>query len=1649
MFNPFKNHKVFKSLFSISFFLFLLLITNTLTSCTKTGIQGGDLKNRFTGISKIAPLSPTSIQLQWSLDSRYTAFKIYSGGADTPLKTETFSQSIIQNLAAGTTYSFTVTGVKSDGTGAEDGFDKSASATTLTNFSGINMGMLGGITNNSIKWKFKPQNELVTYRLYHIKRNGTWDFTKYTDSQISADTITLTASSLAGGTAYCFIIIAEYADGTSEPSKTNLTEINAAAPCVSTENGIPPADVKMNSTIPGTFPWFNITGGADTNTTVEIRLTSNDQLIASRKGAGEVRSSISLPPGLTQFYSITSTAYGKATSNITLEPTPAASRSGGAYLRSLVDDRTKDKGPLYPQLLNNGKGIQNLGAKIVKGDFNCDGIPDVAIAAPNSTPFGNPASPYIDINHRIKTGALIVYYGKKTDTFDSNGIKTGSTFALNTSPIPLPDNVAPAPQLIYFPMDSSNTTLGYQMAVGNINGDCQDIGNTDANGNLITNNNYCDTLWSNAKAPGQGDKALGIPSADNITTCDDLAVSSKENNGAVYVFYGNSLNGLATSSGTKTYGTNDFACVANGSCQAMKYTASGINNYGENLSTITNFGKALVFGDYNNDGFDDLAISANNGSQGEILVLSGSPTGLYPADQNVFPNISKANVTSNGNNILLAQSSVGDNFADSGTGFSLATAHDSRLCTGPGATAAAVNANGYRPVLPINPNNGTLYPNSANSSDDRLSGYNYDFTKCDDLVIGSPNVQGNRGSIFSCAAILSNSSANVISKWACQEHVPSTAVAGDQYGYSMIGIKNFNSYPMNTRTNANADIAGSVFVGSPGYNSNKGRVYGYYITPLATQLKPNTADASGIGGIQMILSEATTATSVGSVNQITSTHMITATQVVACNSSNTNKASSTKWWQLAQAARTNTSSCNHQSIDMSPALADAQFGKAFGVIPDVDANNASSGNRALNYLGAPMLAVAAPNATVLSSSGTTNIIEHGLVKLFKLDISNAVLQGTSGYPEYVNSTIGFVYGGGLNPFGPSTIYAKDQAFYGHFGLGGIVGGYFNEEKSAPFVQIIAGADGNNPGGVASNGSVSVFKTLTKQLNYTEQKCSGTCQSNVKDLEVNYNTSIETAYHYEMAQVVGDLNGDGYQDVVARAIVGDNVNIAVFYGSATGLVRSPAPSKLATGLQPLLLSFAADPYMGIQFAKIGSVNGDNFDDLLLIGSQGAYIYYGSFTGLVANVDPATAPNGTYPLWFGKSDATAAYNIFTNTTSTSIVGDITTTGFETKSYNFGNSGIAAEDFNGDGYADIAIGYKETATKNSILVFYGGANGLQVNKTDHAGIIQSGDVVNWTPSWSTNSTNCPLPTLATNGCLYWSANSNSVCTGGTCQILKIDSVSGYGFGNTITSMPPDKSSDSSNKLGSLVVSDLNPATGYSSLYIFTGTSTQMRKPNAMPMVNMNSSVVNSRINITQVAYAGDVNGDKVPDLIVTSSNDALNNDTAVRVLYGQAGNPVSYTSALVDSFTVINFINNTTALSYGMGVARAGDFNMDGYEDILLNVPKGNNTSTTTTVSQTGYVLVAFGGPNGIRKSSTVNAVSSPSITPKCYGGAVSAAICEPYQIFLPSGLTNEFTYISPNSAGDINGDGIIDILIGGFGRNNIYGNGYATGVVYVLY
>lgn len=1569
--------------FSILLWFF---IGSSLISCAKVGLQGTTLPSTFEGVQGAVPISPTTIRLSWTLQARFSEYRIYRKGFTNPLKVVTFATADITGLAPDTFYEFSVTGVVSD-TKEEIGYTKFTTVKTLPNFAGIpSVGGAKPQANGAVEVQWVNLGSNITYKVFARRENESWNLNAPVATVVNAEVAAI--ESLTSGARYCFWVMAHYLDDTKEPLNVSDAYLNLKAPCVLVQSLLPnPPTVKINSVFTGSRPWFTSYGNPDYTAEIIDRVTNTR--VAGLRGEGEFRAEQPLTQGLKDLYVRVSD--GSKTSVVDLQ---MDGKAGSEILKGKKPLIKTLEGagaptPLLPRLIGGGLGMQELGKDMVVGDFNCDGLKDVAISAPRATP-------YISSGSVESTGAVAVYYGFDPPPVDNgNGGVIDLLPGLKTDVAPNPDASAPFPQLIYYTGMTTNARMGTRLARGNVNGDCfsrYKAALAETPDSKTDRVGLCDDLYTPTVQPINPNKA------SKIFSCDDLAIQG--NDGSVFMVFGDPVKGLVSGAGGNAFGFNETTCDPTSfKCRPGKYKEA-----------TTKSVHSITLGDFNNDGYDDLAMAVELTTplKRQVQILRGDRSGLFPNS-----NTAKAHAVIDAaslpagvwdtNVAMTAAESISEEF-----GYAIGTAYNSRDCVAHGGFV-------FRPPPPF-----------GFGEAPRAKGF--DFTKCDDLVIGIPERAAGRGSVLACKGVQSDTASDKqkIESWECRESYPNLSagvspeavnVEAKRYGASILGVPNQNGYPLTSgvigTTNNTPKIAGAVFVGAPNSTvsgaTNAGVVFGYYVTPRSTDFLN--------GGIYAVLKPQ---------------QAVLAVNRVACNSRNDN----------VDLFGGTVFGCENQLIHTNPPEAGVLFGSSLGSVEDIESTSR----------GIPSFAVGAPNRTVASSNGQRQIAGHGVIYLYKPEVTFGFENNgatridspqlsdneTSCAPSSTGCTW---YSGGVNPFGASIIYAPDLTVGAQFGSGGIVGADFNGDGQG---DLLVGAPFQSAPAYY-NGSAFMFRS------------QGTFAAavNTVDQTLNPNFSKELNYKYERAKIIGDINGDGYDDVMTHISVANTIELVVFYGSPSGLITTPLPSRNPLfPTDPVKLVVDLDTGFGREFHKIGSVNGDSYDDMLIIGSSASYIFYGSSSGVVASTPPAIAPVGQNPLRFATS---AGVNF--NSSGSLQGGSASDASGSYANFNPANRSVAFGDFNGDKFSDFAIGSTSVVTpltggaymtginKGRVFVFYGSGSGPQTDRT--TGVI--------------NMSSTAYPVKVTDPC-----DTTNVCS---VQILASNDTATQTaqFGWNVVGVS-SLDVDDGETFDELVVSDPGFNANRGRVYLFKGTAKGLNPTPVQKLDAAAANIVNSKFG-TSVISAGDINGDGTGDLVVSAPGSAQVGGPRVYIYYSRkvAGANVFYgfpaqSLPTTDLFsgTGANLRLSENALhvstadprpqsilstdffgageGFGFGLAAAGDINDDGYADVVVNMP-GKDYDLEEVLLDTGAVIIYFGGPLGLKIQ------TAPSTTPKCLEGG--SGVCEPALIYLPAREAYEASYLSSSPSGDINNDGVPEVLIGAPGRRHPSGQAFSTGVVYVLY
>jgi hypothetical protein len=432
--------------------------------------------------------------------------------------------------------------------------------------------------------------------------------------------------------------------------------------------------------------------------------------------------------------------------------------------------------------------------------------------------------------------------------------------------------------------------------------------------------------------------------------------------------------------------------------------------------------------------------------------------------------------------------------------------------------------------------------------------------------------------------------------------------------------------------------------------------------------------------------------------------------------------------------------------------------------------------------------------------------------------------------------------------------------------------------------------------------------------------------------------------------IGDVNGDGFDDLVATDPFWDPTNppstsrlrgaIWVFYGSVSGIVAATGSDADA-----VIVSDVDNAEFGSSVSGAGDVNGDGYADLL-VGASGW------------SDDPLQPDEGAVFLFLGSSAGLSATTI----------GDADTTLEGNRTAAFAGQEVAGRgDLNGDGFGDFVLGdylfSDGEFDEGAILVFYGSSSGIPSNPvtalTDHANTLIEGNMV-------------------------------FLGLGGSSMTIASD-VNGDGFADLGVGCPAWGASG---------------ITGEGALLVFHGGSAGLTANPTQPAADAADTIVGANNHPTpytmqfglHVVSAGDVNGDGLGDLIATSNffTNPEPHEGGVFVFLGRSGGIPSSLVSPVEEVADFVIEGNTASLYLGQDRPDAGDVNGDGFSDLVLGASHYANGELNE-----GAVFIYHGGAESLADEADAR-----------YDGQIA----------------DDWLGTTSASAGDVNGDGYDDAVVG---------------------
>ena len=495
---------------------------------------------------------------------------------------------------------------------------------------------------------------------------------------------------------------------------------------------------------------------------------------------------------------------------------------------------------------------------------------------------------------------------------------------------------------------------------------------------------------------------------------------------------------------------------------------------------------------------------------------------------------------------------------------------------------------------------------------------------------------------------------------------------------------------------------------------------------------------------------------------------------------------------------------------------------------------------------------------------------------------------------------------------------------------------------------------------------------------------------------------------------GDVNGDGIDDVIVGANqAGNNSRTTsgsayVVYGGAT-----PAGVDLASlGARGFRIDgAAAGDTAGVSVAGAGDVNGDGTDDVIVgayladnnsrTNSGSAYLVAGGVGGIGA-ADTATV---------AEDSGATTLDVLANDTG----GPRTITGVGTPAHGSAAITHAGADLTYTPAADYCGSDSFTYTLDSgsqatVTVTVTCVNDAPVAHNDKAAVDPDATLTKNAPGVLSNDTDADGDALSATPVTQPSHGQLTFSADGSYTYIPNAHYQGH---DSFTYKVSDGHSDSNTATVSITVRLVGPAQSNVDLLTAAG-------------VRIDGAAASNQAGLS-VAGAGDVNGDGVDDVIVganVAGNNGRTSSGSAYVIYGTTGaspTGVDLASLGARGFQIDGAVAGDQA---GVSVAGAGDVNSDGVDDVIVGALGAHNNSR----SLSGSAYVIYG-------SRTADPADVDLLGLGARGFRIDGAVA------------GDTAGQSVAGAGDVNGDGVDDVIVGANGADN--NSRASSGSAYVVY
>ncbi|MBP8915223.1 MAG: FG-GAP repeat protein, partial [Chitinophagales bacterium] len=431
----------------------------------------------------------------------------------------------------------------------------------------------------------------------------------------------------------------------------------------------------------------------------------------------------------------------------------------------------------------------------------------------------------------------------------------------------------------------------------------------------------------------------------------------------------------------------------------------------------------------------------------------------------------------------------------------------------------------------------------------------------------------------------------------------------------------------------------------------------------------------------------------------------------------------------------------------------------------------------------------------------------------------------------------------------------------------------------------------------------VHPDFIEQPDGIDNNCDGNIDEEIEWIYGGVIQSDQSNSLFGMAVGSGDLNGDGYSDLIAAKKKYSNGETSegalyVYNGSSSGLIMIPSA---------ILEINQASAELGGAINANGDFNGDGYDDLVASALEGdngqsneglVYIFNGSATGV--SLTPS--------LLLEMNQASSNFGV----------------------------GISNADINNDGYDDLIVGANEfddgSTNEGEVFVYLGSASGLnpiasaelECNQaTAYFGYAVSGigdvnadgydDVAIGAYNYDNGSTNEGRVFIYHGSPV--GLNTTAAVTMESNQANSLFGISIAGNG--------DINNDGFDDIVIGCHSYTNGQLHEGRAFIYYGSPTGLSSTASLTLEGNQQQVFFS----ASCAFLGDVNGDNFDDVVIAADAYSLNmlDEGAVFIYHGSAAGLIPFPKEI--------FGGNQTESQYGHAVCGTGDMNGDGFSDLAV--------------------------------------------------------------------------------------------------------------------